>query len=63
MARFEWLLETMEREGFYLRPEYRERKSVSTGLRMSWLALSSMLSLPGVGTRTRPIASERHGKV
>jgi phytoene/squalene synthetase len=48
MARFEWLLETFEREGFTLRPQYNERKSIGTGLRMSWLALSSMLNLRGV---------------
>ena len=63
MARFEWLLETIEREGFYLRPAYSERKRVGTGLRMSWLALSSMISLRGVGTPSRQIASQRQGKV
>jgi phytoene/squalene synthetase len=63
MARFEWLLETIEREGFYLRPAYSERKRVGTGLRMSWLTLSSMISLRGVGTPSRQIASQRQGKV
>jgi phytoene/squalene synthetase len=63
MARFEWLLETIEREGFILRPQYNERKSIGTGLRMSWLALSSMISLRGVGTPSRQIASQRQGKV
>ncbi len=42
IARFEWLLDTIEREGFALRPQYTERKSFGTGLRMSWLALSAM---------------------
>jgi phytoene/squalene synthetase len=63
MARFEWLLATIEREGFYLRPQYGERKSIGTGLRMGWLALSSMISLRGVGTPSRQIASQRQGKV
>jgi hypothetical protein len=63
MARFEWLLETIEREGFILRPQYNERKSIATGLRMSWLALSSMISLREVGTLSRPIASQGQGKV
>ncbi len=45
IARFEWLLDTIEREDFTLRPQYAERKSFGTGLRMSWLALSSMVSL------------------
>ena len=63
MARFEWLLETIEREGFILRPQYRERKSIGTGLRMSWMALSSMLSLRGEEAVSRTIASQRQGKV
>ena len=56
MARFEWLLETIEKEGFTLRPQYNERKSIRTGLRMSWLALSSMISLRGEGIMPQPIA-------
>ena len=40
-ARFEWLLDTIEREGYSLRPQYSERRSIGTGLRMSWRALSS----------------------
>jgi phytoene/squalene synthetase len=43
-SRFEWLLDTIEREGFYLRPQYDERKSIGTGLQMYWLALSSMVN-------------------
>jgi phytoene/squalene synthetase len=62
-ARFEWLLDTIEKEDFYLRPQYIERKSIGTGLRMSWLALSSMISLRGAGTLSRPIASQRAGKL
>jgi hypothetical protein len=67
MARFEWLLQTIEREGFLLRHRYNERKSLSTGLRMSWLALSSMVSLREARTPSRApsgqIASERQGEV
>ena len=63
ISRFEWLLETIEREGYHLRPQYNERKSAATGLRMSWLTLSSMISLRGVGTPSRQIASQRQGKV
>ena len=46
-ARFEWLLDTFEREGYLLRPQYEERKSVGTGLRMMTSALSSMISFRG----------------
>jgi phytoene/squalene synthetase len=42
IARFEWLLDTIEREGYLLRPQYNERKSARTGLWMGWLTLSSM---------------------
>jgi phytoene/squalene synthetase len=47
IARFEWLLDTIEREGYSLRPQYNERKSVGTGLRMSWLTFLSMIDLRG----------------
>jgi phytoene/squalene synthetase len=62
-ARFEWLLDTIEREGYSLRPQYSERRSLGTGLRMSWLALSSMINLRGAATLPRPIASQRLGKL
>ncbi len=42
-ARFEWLLDTFESEGYCLRPQYNERKSIGTGLRMMASALSSMI--------------------
>jgi phytoene/squalene synthetase len=44
IARFEWLLNVIEKEEYYLRPEYSERKNLTTGLNMVWLALSSMLA-------------------
>ncbi len=55
MARFEWLLETIEQEGFVLRPQYTERRSIGTGLRMARLALSSMISWRGGNS----VASDR----
>ncbi len=62
-ARFEWLLDTIEREGYALRPQYSERRSIGTGLRMSWLTLSSLITLRGVETPSQPIASQRLGKL
>ncbi len=59
IARFEWLLDTIEREGFTLRPQYYERKSFGTGLKMSWLALSSMSSLHAVQTPPQPVSWQR----
>ena len=43
IARFEWLLNTIEQEADMLRPEYRERKSFRTISRMGLLILSSMI--------------------
>jgi len=62
IARFDWLLDTIERESYCLRSQYDERKHISTGLRMSWLALSSALMLRGSDDLYRPVASHRLGK-
>jgi phytoene/squalene synthetase len=48
-ARFEWLLDTIEREDYYLRPDYSERKSLRAGLGMSWLVICSLFNLPRAG--------------
>jgi phytoene/squalene synthetase len=63
MARFEWLLETIKREDYILRSQYSERKSKGTAVRMSWLALTSMISLRGEGSLSQPVASHRLGKL
>ncbi|MFT3891006.1 MAG: squalene/phytoene synthase family protein [Anaerolineales bacterium] len=42
-ARFEWLLDTFEREGYLLRPQYEERKSFGRCVSMMASAFSSML--------------------
>jgi hypothetical protein len=63
IARFDWLLDTLEREGYCLRPQYDERKRFRTGLRMGWFALSSTINLPGAGSLSRPVASQRPGKL
>jgi len=63
IARFEWLLDTIEREGYLLRPQYNERKSAGTGLRMGWLTLSSMFRLHGVDALPQPDVSQRVGKL
>jgi phytoene/squalene synthetase len=63
MARFELLLETIEREGYILRPRYNERKSMGTGLRMGWLVLSSMINLRGARTLSRPVVSRSPGEL
>jgi phytoene/squalene synthetase len=57
-ARFEWLLDTIEREDYFLRPEYRERKSFNTGLRMGLSTLSTLLHPGDRKTLARPVVSQ-----
>jgi phytoene/squalene synthetase len=63
IARFEWLLDTIEREGYLLRPQYNERKSMWSGLRMSWLTLSSMINLREADALPHPDVSHPLGKL
>lgn len=63
IARFEWLLDTIEREGYLLRPQYNERKSARTGLWMGWLTLSSMFRLQKVDALPRPDIAHPLGKL
>ena len=42
-ARFEGLLDTIERDGYILRAEYNERRKLSSWLRMVWLGVSITL--------------------
>ena len=50
ISRFEWLLDTFERENYLLRPQYNERKSFGTGVRMSLDVLSTILHPRRAGT-------------
>jgi phytoene/squalene synthetase len=43
-ARFEWMLDAIERDHYCLRAEYPGRKSLAAGLWMSWSALTSLLA-------------------
>jgi len=60
IARFEWLLDTIERENYLLRPQYNERKSFGTGLRMGLDALSSVIHLSGAGLSPRTARVQKH---
>ena len=46
LARFEWMLGLIEREGYYLRHDYPERKSLRAGLWMIWRTFISVLNIP-----------------
>jgi phytoene/squalene synthetase len=63
IARFEWLLNTIEKEGYLLCPQYNERKSARTGLRMGWLTLSSLFHMQGVDALPRTDIAHPLGKL
>ncbi len=63
MARFEWLLDTIEKEGFYLRPDYTDRKNIRAGLKMGWSTISSLVDLRGGRKTIHPVVSKRQGRV
>jgi len=60
IARFEWLLDTFERENYCLRPQYNERKSLGTGLRMGLVTLSSMLNVHGADLSPETMQLHQH---
>ena len=53
-GRFEGVLDAIEREGYLLRSEFPERKSLGSGLRMGLAALTSLVNprLPGMTRQT-----------
>ncbi len=55
IARFEGVLEAIEREGYRLRAEYPERKSLGAGLRLGWSALAPALTRRRYGTMSRAL--------
>jgi hypothetical protein len=55
IARFEWLLDTIEREGYRLRHQYSERKSTRIALWIGWLTLSSMINPRGAKLFGHPV--------
>jgi phytoene/squalene synthetase len=57
-ARFEWVLDTIEQEGYSLRPEYNERKGLGAGLQMGLLTLSLIMNLGELEPSPQPIISQ-----
>ena len=45
MARFEWLMDVLERENYRLRPDYSDEMSLRAGLRLAWLTIAGMVGL------------------
>jgi phytoene/squalene synthetase len=57
-ARFEWLLETIERENYLLRPAYNERKSPATGFRMGLSTLVALINWRQTTALQQPVVSQ-----
>jgi len=55
-ARFEWVLGAIERDDYYLRPDYSDRKSLRAGLWMGWKVLSSVFLLPWKKTAAKKLS-------
>ena len=57
-ARFEWLLDTIERENYFLRSAYTERKSPGSGLRMGLSTLAAWMNVRQRETIPQPVVSQ-----
>ncbi len=53
-ARFEGILDTIERDGYILRAVYNERRKLSTWLKIAWLGVS--LTLQHIARRALRVA-------
>ncbi len=62
IARFEWLMETLERDDFHVRARYPERNSVATGLRLGLRLVPSVLGIRGRRTTSAPVAPLREDR-
>jgi len=56
IARFEYMLEVIKRDGCRLRAAYPERKSLQAGLWMAWRTLTSAFGLPKLNVKPRGLA-------
>ena len=59
MARFETVLDAIERDGYRLRAAYPECKTMTTGVRMAWTTLSRALTANRQGPVSRPLPQWR----
>jgi phytoene/squalene synthetase len=57
-ARFEWVLGAIERDDYYLRPDYSERKSLRAALWMGWKVLSSVFLPPWKKTAAKNLTKQ-----
>ncbi len=57
IARFQWLLDTLEREAYLLRPQYNERKSAGTAWQMFGSTLASTWAARGLRASAGQVGS------
>jgi phytoene/squalene synthetase len=57
-ARFEWMLDAIERDAYCLRSEYPQRKSLLTGLWMGWSTLTSMFASMQIKTESQKLSPQ-----
>ena len=57
-ARFEWMLDAIERDNYCLRAEYPERKSIQAALWMAWSALTALFNAPALETVPHKLESQ-----
>jgi phytoene/squalene synthetase len=57
-ARFEWVLNEIEREDYCLRPDYSERKGIGAGVRMGMSVLLSVLNTRRTRSLPQPVISQ-----
>jgi phytoene/squalene synthetase len=57
-ARFKWMLDTIERDGFCLRSDYPERKNIWAGLWMVWSTMASMFASPCISVERCDLAAQ-----
>ena len=62
IARFEWLAEVLERDGYRVRQDYGRRKSLPAGLRMGWLAIRWLVWPTGRGA-SPPLGTPQGGAI
>lgn len=62
IARFEIVLDLIERDGCLLRREYSERKSLASGLRMGWSVFSQALIFPRQEKTPRALTNQMGGE-
>ena len=62
IARFQWLIETLERDQFNVRPEYRERSMLASGLRTGSQVVRWIIGPQARSTVPTPIVSSRSGR-